>query len=118
MRVLLRQYWWWWLSGLALLHQVLQKVFLVQIPFLHSYLDDVLCIPIFLGIWNWERSIWWGKTTLSISEILALVVLVFIVFEWVVPKYDARFTADYWDGAAYLLGAGLYLLLRDKSMVT
>ncbi|MEM1216237.1 MAG: hypothetical protein AAGJ82_11155 [Bacteroidota bacterium] len=42
-------------------------------------------------------------------------VLLFVVFEVIIPHYDPRFIADPWDGLAYLLGAVLYVQLRKLS---
>lgn len=107
-----RKWWWWLLVTIALSHQFVQRVLAIDIPLVHAYLDDVLCIPIFLTIWNWERQVWWGAPPLKWGEILVFVLLTFAFFELVLPQYDPRFTADYWDGLAYLLGAFLYVQLE------
>ncbi len=96
------------LVGLALAHQVLQKAFHITLPFLHSYLDDALAMPILLALWRWERQWWWRIETLSKRDILYLTLFVFCLFEFVLPQYSSLYTADWNDGIAYSAGSVLF----------
>lgn len=93
---------------LALVHQVLQKGMGIHTPFLSSYLDDVLCMPIFLGLWNWERIYFWRWNRLEKLDVIYFTLLVFLVFELILPPYVSSCTADWWDGLAYASGSSLY----------
>ena len=94
--------------GLACGHQLFQKGFDIHITFLHSYLDDVLAMPIFLALWRWEHRQWWRTSGLHKRDILLLTLLVFCLFELVLPNYISAYTADWNDGLAYCAGSGLF----------
>lgn len=96
----------------ALAHQILQKVFNVQIFLLHAYLDDFLCMPILLAIWQWERQLWWKKTSLHKFDLLYFTVFIFIFFEYIIPKFNTSFTADWYDGLAYGCGSLFYWTIQ------
>lgn len=98
---------------LALSHQLLQKQFQLSIPFLHAYLDDVLSMPLFLALWNWERAYFWNKNFISKSEIILFTLFIFFLFEGIIPQYIPTFTADWTDGLAYALGSGIFWWLQD-----
>ena len=77
---------------------------------------NVIGMPLFLAIWNWERQYWWGSGPLVIGEILMFILFVFIGFEYVIPNFDTRYTADNWDGVAYLLGGLIYWRLAKEEL--
>ncbi len=101
--------WIFWSSFLLfLLHQLLQKGFGIHLPFLHAYLDPFLSMPILLGLLDWERRWRYGWRPLQAWEIAVLTLLFSVLFEWAFPRWNAAFTADYWDVPAYAAGALLY----------
>jgi hypothetical protein len=93
---------------LAFSHQLLQKGADIQLPFLSSYLDDILCMPIFLSLWNWERQHLWNWKRLDKIDIVCFTLLVFLLFELILPRQLASCTADWWDGLAYAGGSSFY----------
>ena len=82
----------------------------VHVPFIHSYLDDVLVLPIVLGI-----MLLLFRKYIVLDEhyqfpfmyVIASVMLYASVFEYYLPKHSVRFTSDPLDIAAYALG-GLF----------
>lgn len=82
------------------------------VPFFHDYLNDILCIPLFLPPVLWIhkriglRPARWYPTAF---EILFHLVVWSICFEVIAPSFPAIFrtTADPWDVAAYGVGAGI-----------
>lgn len=101
-------------SLLFLLNQLLERNG-VHLPFIHAYLDDVLCMPVVLTIaLAIQREFtfrnpgytftWWhiGFSVLWFS----------FVCEIIFPRYIAAYTADPLDVIAYMAGAivfGVYV---------
>lgn len=107
-----RNRWFFIILAVAIVHQLLQKQFAIYIPFLHAYLDDVLCMPLLLALWAWERKLWFAAPAIKKWEIALLTLLVFILFEGILPLYSSAYTADWRDGLAYSGGSWLYWQLR------
>ena len=85
-------------------HQVIQKGYGINIPFIHCYLDDFLLFPIILPF---LQKIFWFFTK---QQILPGFIIVFTVsfmtlmVEFYFPTVSDKFTFDWWDFAAYGLG--------------
>ena len=77
--------------------------------FLRSSLPSMLVMPVMLGVTDLFRSIrfhsWGKKATITLAATVAAV----FWFEWAVPGFYPRSTADRGDMAAMLLGWLLYL---------
>lgn len=73
---------------------------------LTSYLDDVLIVPLVYALIHAASSI---STKIRRNEYKRLpyflALYFFVVFEGIVPLFHKGFTADIWDGLAYLIGA-------------
>ncbi|MEN0003224.1 MAG: hypothetical protein AAF798_03740 [Bacteroidota bacterium] len=94
---------------LFLLHQVLQKGLAISIPFIDSYLDPLLCMPILLYLWQWDRRLVWSiQRPLSLSEIIGATIILSMLFEWLFPRWHSGFYADGWDVVGYFMGAAGY----------
>ena len=99
--------------SLFALHQVSQKGLGLQIGWADSYLDNLLCFPILMGIWQVERQLRWKLDRLSGFEVLSAWLFLSFVFEVVFPKLSAGFTADWMDVVFYAAGAiGFYFLIN------
>lgn len=99
---------------LFLIHQYVQKVLLIPIPFLDNYLDDVLCAPIFLSFLLLERRFILKQKnyTFSSLEVFIYVLVMGLIFELAFPVWSSAFTQDYWDFLAYYLGGFLFYQLQ------
>lgn len=80
------------------------------------YLNDFLIIPI-VGLIS-LHVVWFLKKDqtirLSAVTILSLVILFSIYFEWYLPKYKERYTADAWDVVCYLAGGVVFYVLQKQ----
>ncbi len=91
---------------LLLLHQLLQKVLLIPFSIIDAYLDDFLSMPFILSLFLIEQHLWKRRTSnLSIFEIIFFTVLIIVLFEEIIPKFNANYTKDYWDYLMYSLGS-------------
>lgn len=103
----LRNPYWLLAVGIALAHQLLQYGLDVRIPFLDNYLDPLLALPVFLGLWQIEREVIFGVRYLSAFEIVLGGLFITLVGEWLFPYLSADFVHDYLDYPMYALG-GVY----------
>jgi hypothetical protein len=96
---------------LFLSHQLIQKGFDVHIPFVHSYLDDLLVMPVILTLILVERRKFygWGEDFIFSAPVTASLVLVFsLIFELIFPYFSAKFTFDWWDFVVYAIGGFIF----------
>jgi hypothetical protein len=103
-------------ASLVFLSNQVLEYFGVFIPFVHSYLDDLLVMPILLcfGLavmrWVYKNS----KGQLKISQILVATLWISFLFEYWFPSYKANHFADVWDVLAYFLGSCCFFLIGRK----
>lgn len=100
-------------AGLFVLHQVGQKIVGISLPLIDSYLDPLLCMPILLQLITWERQLFHRSNTyiLPRSHIFGYFLLISIVCEWVLPRWNPKLISDPWDVLAYALGTVMYVLV-------
>lgn len=117
--IFLPEHQWWYrivyflCATLFVVHQLLQKVLAVNVPFVDDFLDSFLLLPLVLHIILMERYWLFGiKEPLSIYTIVAFFILISIVSEIVFPWLSPRFTADAWDVLAFALGGIVYYLMQ------
>jgi hypothetical protein len=96
---------------LFILHQLLQKVWLISIPLADHYLDPLLCMPLLLGIWQWEKKLLF-QHRVSAAEVWMLTALLSLVFEIVFPALSPKFTSDWRDILLYFAGTTLFLFVQ------
>ena len=72
---------------------------------LDNYLDPLLTIP-FMGGWGVWLMRWFQRDfTWKWFNVIIFTIGISITFEWWIPSFDSRFTADIGDVVAYFLGA-------------
>ncbi|WP_367389593.1 hypothetical protein [Lewinella sp. LCG006] len=101
---------------IALVHQYSQKILHLSVPWMNAYLDDILCMPLFLAIWQWEKQLFWKTLYLRKKEIAFFTCFIFILFEGILPHYSMLFTADWRDGLAYCCGSSIFYLLQKLTL--
>lgn len=102
--------------ALFALHQLAQKWWLLSIPLADHYLDPLLCMPILLGIWQWEQYLLYQRRVKQ-SEYWILTVLLSILFEVGFPYFSSGFTSDWIDVLLYFTGTAIFIcFLPKKSM--
>ncbi|MBS4072703.1 MAG: magnesium citrate secondary transporter [Algoriphagus sp.] len=92
-------------------NQVLEKGFKIFIPWVHAYLDDLLALPVILGItlqiYHWihpKRE----KFRFKKEHILVAFLYVSLVFEGFLPWYSEVYIRDLWDIICYGLGSLIF----------
>lgn len=99
--------------SLFLLNLLLLQNF--QMPqFFSSYLNDLLCLPVVLGIClllirRFSKN---KQLKISLFSCLSLAALYSIYFEIYLPKVTQRYTADPVDALLYFIGAIVFYLLQ------
>lgn len=96
---------------LFLIHQLLQKVFFVNLELVDAYLDNLLAMPIVLTLLQAER--YWlsgsnSKNRLSMLELIMCTIYICLASELLFPMFSPAFTADPVDLAVYFTGTLLY----------
>ena len=99
-------------------NQYLERVQGIFIPFLHEYLDDLLAMPVVLGLtlqimrWFHQQKDQYVFTKLQI----AIAVIYFsLIFEVFLPMKSATYTRDWWDVLCYAIGAVAFHYLINKA---
>lgn len=118
MKLLLRPYFVLFV-GLYILIRLLRHLEFYIPETINSHLTDFLFIPILLtvslvGVRAIKRD---QKIKLTDGMIVVTTVLVSIMFEAVMPSRSSLFVKDYWDIAAYGLGALFFYWLQKKSEI-
>ncbi len=93
---------------LFVLHQVAQKGLGLRLPLADNYLDNLLCLPVFLGFWLAERRLLWNQHRLAAFETGAAWIILSFVFEVIFPRLSSGFTPDWADVALYGAGALIF----------
>lgn len=89
-------------------NQYLEKIQEVFLPFLHSYLDDLLAIPVVLGItlqiFRWIHR---DNRQLIFTKKQVIIGLVYfgLLFEGLLPAWSAVYVRDPLDLVCYAIGA-------------
>lgn len=103
-------------------HQFLQKILDWNFTILDSYLDPLLCLPIFMGMMLFERRFFLKKIkhntvyTFSILETIVIATTLSIIFEEGFPRWSDQFTKDYFDYIFYFVGAlFFYFFINHKN---
>ncbi|WKK77964.1 magnesium citrate secondary transporter [Marivirga salinae] len=103
-----------------MVHQLIDKAFNYSIPISHAYLDDLVCIPIILGlgtqIIQWIHPI---KNLYFLDKNVIIITVIFysILFEGILPFVNPSiYTADWIDIVMYSIGAILFYNLISKKV--
>lgn len=101
----------WICLGLFTLNQLVEKAG-IHLPFIHSYLDDLLAPGIVLGFaLAFQQQLTFRNSSYRFGWGHALVFVVWysLLFEVVFPSYDPRHHADIWDVVAYSVGTLVFM---------
>lgn len=99
---------------------VLQKLAIDLPQLLNNYLNDLLCIPLILGVLTFiirqlKKN---HRFKLPFGFIFILSSYYAVYFEYYLPKNNSRYTSDWIDVALYFLGGMLFYLyqrLKDRN---
>ncbi len=104
---------------IALSHQIAQWILQIHIPWVDSYLDPLLMMPITLHIILWERRLVFGRGvsfTLNNYQLLAYFLVVSFLAEIVFPMIRPGFVSDFWDVICYGIGTILFAVCWNKPL--
>ena len=95
--------------GLFLLNSLLLKLFRMP-AFFSSYVNDLLCMPVVLGVCLFLIRKFSKNKQLKISlfSVLSLAALYSVYSEYYLPKVTERYTADVVDVLFYFTGAIIF----------
>jgi hypothetical protein len=98
-------------------NQVLEKVMGIFIPWVHAYLDDLMAIPVILGItlqmYRWIHPLR-DMFRFKKEHIIVAFLYVSVVFEGFLPWYSAQYVRDIWDIFCYALGTFVFYFKINK----
>jgi hypothetical protein len=104
-------------SLLFVINFLFEKISHRSIPWVHAYMDDLLCMPVVLGLTlHIFRKIHPGKEKYRFEwhHVLVAVVYYSLIFEWLLPNRSSVYTRDIWDIFFYALGGVLFYFTMNK----
>jgi hypothetical protein len=89
------------------------------VPYLHAYLDDILCAPIVLGaaLGFFQKLLDSPEYTLPLGYVIFFGFWYALYFEFIYPSYDLRHHQDFYDLLAYALSCYLFFKFGNKPKV-
>lgn len=83
----------------------------IFIPYVHAYLDDLLCFPLVLtvGLAAYRTVLRNERYVMGPWQVWPAVALYALVFEVVLPMHSTIYTADPMDVVAYAVGAAAFM---------
>lgn len=106
----------WYSLVLFIANQLLEQAG-IFIPFVHSYLDDLLCPPIVLGFALFVQQQFTYQNPqykLSRGMVLFFAVWYSLIFEVILPLNSIKFHADVFDVVAYLVGSYIFFNFGNR----
>lgn len=84
-------------------------------PWMYSYVNDFLCMPIVLGLCLAVlRGLKKKEIYIPLGIVLGLTSYFSLYFEWLMPQLDARYTGDLIDVFLYFTGAILFFKFQKR----
>ncbi|WP_143305087.1 hypothetical protein [Chitinophaga vietnamensis] len=88
------------------------------VPLLNDHLTDFIAVPAMAhGMLTFTRSyiVQDPAYRYPLSWLLLIAAYTSFVFEWLMPHYSTRYTADIWDVAAYFAGSLFYYYIHQRT---
>lgn len=102
---------------LFIIHQWNQKVMGLHWSLIDNHLDPLLCMPICLGIFEWQYKGFFPNGINWLTAMLFTLILS-IIFEIGFSAWHPGFTADPIDFILYFLGSQIYLGFKEIYQIT
>ncbi len=102
---------------LGISHQLMQKIYNVSMPFIDSYLDDLLAVPFFSSVILMIENPIVYRTYFrkhSLFQLFSILITITVLFEFIFPRIG-NYTFDYWDILCYFLGFISYYMSIKKA---
>lgn len=85
------------------------------IAWIDFHLSDFLSVPVIAGITTSLMQLWRGKKfQLSTGQTIFIAFYLSVVFEFVLPEKNIRYTGDLVDIICYFLGAIFWIIVTKK----
>jgi hypothetical protein len=99
-----------------LIHQFVERILRINIPFIDSYLDPLLIMPILLHLVVLERRIVLKNASyrLPLLHITGYFILICLFGEVIFPYINSAFISDLWDIFFYAIGTLFYIIMSNK----
>jgi hypothetical protein len=100
---------------LFIMNQIMERKG-IFIPWVHAYLDDLLCMPVTLTIalFMQQKFTFSPSYTLSKNKIIGVLMFYSVFYEVWLPHIYSRYTSDVLDVAAYATGAVLFYFFLNN----
>lgn len=93
------------------INQAVERLLGIYIPFIHAYLDDLLAMPVVLGltmqVFRWihplKNRFYFSKMQLTVGWLYFS-----FLFEVLLPRWSDIYTADIWDVVCYGVGTIIF----------
>ncbi|GFD76000.1 hypothetical protein KUL156_07850 [Alteromonas sp. KUL156] len=97
---------------------IAQKLIIKLPTLVNNYVNDFLIIPIILTICLYILR--WSKNNkhyqIPLGVMVYICALYSFFFEFIIPKYMERYTADIFDVILYFIGGFVFLILQEKEI--
>lgn len=95
---------------LFVLNQLLEKQFEIYVPLLHTYLDDLLCMPVVLTLSLYILQLLLKNEQFRLTKFQVIIAVVYfaVMFELILPAFSIKYTSDVLDIAVYGIGAFIF----------
>lgn len=107
-------YGWMLIVAIFVINQIAERVFTIRIQLLFSYLDDLLALPILLGMYQLFIQKIKNDFTVTWYMTVTAVIMLSVHFEVIMPLIHQKYTADIFDVLMYILGAVCFHLLFKR----
>ena len=107
----------WVPALLFVIHQILQKLIGVEIPFVDFYIDPFCFSALTMPLYMWERKMLFHQSGISKLEMLVLLTFLILFSEVVLPYFSSQFIADLLDVLMILLGGVWFYCFRPSRKV-
>ena len=99
------------------LNRVLEQAQVYVWP-LYAYLDDLLSMPLTLGLILAVQRAYFNKQemTIPVAHVVAAITAFAVCFELLLPLYKPLYTADVLDVLAYIVGAVVFHIFMNRPL--
>ena len=109
----------WGIFALFTIHQILQKIAHISMPFFDNHFDPFACSVLGLTVLKIDRKWLWGNqsTVFKWHEVLAATLVLAIISEEVFPRLSDAFTRDILDYFALFAGGLFFYIFINREEV-
>lgn len=106
-----------YMSIVAAVVYVCQRINITLPSIVNNYLNDLLCMPIVLALIQTIIRLSEKHKHYKIPLYLIFIIAIYysIYFEWFMPKYNQRYTADSIDVFLYFIGGIGFYVIEQKT---